>query len=1128
MKRTAALLLAALGLAGACPAADAAPGKASPALLADVVSRLHPPFVNGFASPVDGETIRYHSSNDFAREALLARASDGRSPIAWRSDPLPAGRRPLVLAWLAGVSTNLGPRRFTLSLNGEKWLHFSNPASAADARMTVSGPRGSTLTFVAERADVFGDLFGYMFLQLPAGLFPPGQPLELRIDGEAAGSRSWVMAFRHPLRAALRVRPLPVLTGPADAPRQSVQVAVEHYDAPCRADIRLHPGTSVSLPLPWGLTVTEFPVTETKKKETRRVTVRAAGRLLHEAALELRPVTRRRLVLLPHSHTDIGYSAHQEKVEADHLRYIDEALDLAERTAAYPPGAGFKWNIEVLWPLDAWLRRAAPAQRERLFAAVRDGRIGLNGLYANLLTGLCRPEELLQATALARRAGAAAGAPVTTAMLTDIPSYSAGLLPALALSGIRYFSSGPNYMPSLPDGGDRIGATLKTWGDRPVWWEPPSGRCRVLFWMAGRGYSWFHGLNAGPLPQAPAGAIYDYLDELERSAYPYDMVQVRYTIGGDNGPPDPQLPDFVRAWNDAHLSPRFEIATAAEMFAEFESRFGDGLPVVRGDLTPHWEDGAASTARELALNRQAAERLVQAATLFALLAPGRYRPDDFAAAWRQVVLFDEHTWGAADSVSAPDDPGVKAQWEYKRAIIEDGARRADALLEGALGPPATGAIHALDVVNTHSWPRTGLVFVPAGWALAGERVKDDAGRPCPAQRLGDGRLAVLVRGVRPFGARRLFFHRGAPHPPRDPGPAVADGERMTLSNGRVWLQVDPGSGDISRLIVDGVDYAGRPGLNGYRHVAGFDPATARTDGRARVTVGERGPLVASLVVDSEAPGLRSLRREVMLAGNHRLRVFIQNTLDVPQQRDKESVHFAFPFRLPGATLRVDSGWEKVSRGLDQLPGSCFDFFCVQRWASLEDEGGGVGMALVPLDAPLLETGAMTDETRHDGVRRWRERPADGETLYSYALNNYWHTNYKADQPGRVLLRYVLVPFMAGLPATAARAGAECSQPLQLRPAHGPRPPAAPLEVDSGDPATVLATSLTPCADGGGLLLRLQNAGDEPAPLTLRWLAGGRAAFRASDVNEARGPEIAFPRRMEPGEILTVRIERENP
>ncbi len=90
------------------------------------------------------------------------------------------------------------------------------------------------------------------------------------------------------------------------------------------------------------------------------------------------------------------------------------------------------------------------------------------------------------------------------------------------------------------------------------------------------------------------------------------------------------------------------------MMREFEQRYGDKMPEFRGDFTPYWEDGAGSSARETALNRDSAERLVQAETLFAMLRPAKYPAERFYDAWRNVMLYDEHTWGAHDSITDPD------------------------------------------------------------------------------------------------------------------------------------------------------------------------------------------------------------------------------------------------------------------------------------------------------------------------------------------------------------------------------------------------------------------------------------------------------------------------------------------
>ncbi len=50
---------------------------------------------------------------------------------------------------------------------------------------------------------------------------------------------------------------------------------------------------------------------------------------------------------------------------------------------------------------------------------------------------------------------------IDTAMISDVPGYTWGIVPVLAQSGIRYFSIGPNHC-------HRIGHTLAEWGDRPA------------------------------------------------------------------------------------------------------------------------------------------------------------------------------------------------------------------------------------------------------------------------------------------------------------------------------------------------------------------------------------------------------------------------------------------------------------------------------------------------------------------------------------------------------------------------------------------------------------------------------------------------------------------------------------
>ena len=83
-----------------------------------------------------------------------------------------------------------------------------------------------------------------------------------------------------------------------------------------------------------------------------------------------------------------------------------------------------------------------------------------------------------------------------------------------------------------------------------------------------------------------------------------------------------------------------------------EERYGKDFPVVRGDYMPYWEDGAASTSEATAICRDAKERLIHAETLWAISDPDRYvrQVDLFDSAWSDLLMYDEHTWGASKSV----------------------------------------------------------------------------------------------------------------------------------------------------------------------------------------------------------------------------------------------------------------------------------------------------------------------------------------------------------------------------------------------------------------------------------------------------------------------------------------------
>jgi hypothetical protein len=143
--------------------------------------------------------------------------------------------------------------------------------------------------------------------------------------------------------------------------------------------------------------------------------------------------------------------------------------------------------------------------------------------------------------------------------------------------------------------------------------------------------------------------------------------------------------------------------------------------------------------------------------------------------------------------------------------------------------------------------------------------------------------------------------------------------------------------------------------------------------------------------------------------------------------EPEAVLFRFPFALEAPQIRIDVPFGTLRPEADQVPGSCKNYFSVQRWVDLSDTRGGV--TLTTVDAPLIQLGEIrTDAT----VTGWLEKAEPSSTLYSYVMNNYWETNYRAAQEDEATFRYALRAHGAFDEAAAESFALEEARPLVVR------------------------------------------------------------------------------------------------
>ncbi|MFC1500015.1 hypothetical protein ACFL6T_03230 [Candidatus Zixiibacteriota bacterium] len=1108
-------------------------------------------YLNGYAASLTGDPFTYHSPHPDVGTSLLSRATDHLMEVAWETAPVPdvLSTPTAVFVWMCGIQR--GPpasHEFHLSIDGERAFTFTTLLDGTPEEWEIGNDRGARLGFRSVMTDRYDDLMGYMYLEVPRRSLTPGMPLVISVVGEQAGSNDWYMTFEHPVSQQVTLIPEPALVREEGDIHQLVRVDIEHLGQPSEAVITVDGREIGRLPVALGHQAlnTSLPAVEVPTDITVEVAI--AGYPTRERSFTLTPVEHREMYLLHHSHVDIGYTHVQDEVIEIQSENLEQAIELGRMTRDYPEGARFRWNSEVVWTIDEYLRRASPEEKEQLYEAIREGWIGIDALYANVLTGLCRPEELMRLFDTARNISHETGVTIDAAMIIDIPGYTWGLVPAMAQNGIRYFSIGTNT-------GHRIGSIIEELGDRPFWWEGPSGRERVLCWVAGRGYSWFHtGLGATAIRnRLQTGPLLSYLRELDDSGWPYEMVSFHYNIGSDNGPPDPELPDFVREWNERFVTPRLIISTTSEMMGEFERRYGDELPVMRGDLTGYWEDGAASSALETAMNRSSADRLVQAEALWAILSAqeiSRTPPgvelleisidekeffdaliEYISETWRNVLLYSEHTWGSWDSISDPESEFTRQQWEYKREYALEADRRSRLILDLFLGEslvPTSDDVEendprevtAMDIFNTSSWDRTGMITIPADIPRAGDRVNDEEGAFLPSQRLRNGDLAVLVFSVPAFGARRITFVPGEPGilPHLIPGGVEVDG--YTITDNQITFTIDGTTGTIASLLVEGiptdlVDRSHGPGLNDYLYVVGRSPTNPERNGLVEITVTDRGPLVGSIEITSDAPGLDRLTRTVRLVA--RLgRIEIIDTLEKSRVYDPEGVHLVFPFNIPEPVIRIDAAWGHYQPGSGQLTGSNRNFFPVQQWVDISNDEFGV--TWTSHDAPMMEIGEITTDPIAVG---WFDEVLPSATLLSYVMNNYWETNFRAYQEGPVTFRYAIQPHTGFDAGAARRFGIETDQPLIAVPVASDAPLVEPLLTINSD--AVVATSLSIASDGEGLLLRLFNTGEHPEYANLIFTTDSLADVYLSDLSGVRGRMLTEQPLIGPSGILTLYI-----
>jgi hypothetical protein len=728
-------------------------------------------------------------------------------------------------------------------------------------------------------------------------------------------------------------------------------------------------------------------------------------------------------------------------------------------------------------------------------------------MFANL-TPLLDSDQLVESFQLLRTLRQDYGFTIRHAMNCDVNGENWPLVDLLLDLGITGFTMAIN---------SHFGGPFRP-RPYPFLWEGPSGRRLPVFngWPYDKGWSVGIGRDADNLETTQWPRLRDYLESID---YPLPILLLQsFHPYGDNGSAFDFTP-FIDAWNAAGKSPRIVLATP-HMWWSAVDQYRDRLKAFRGDWTDYWNFGSISSAREQTTNRGSRVRLRAADALYALLnalppanevrqwsqrAFRLYRDP----AWQALNLWDEHTWGADIAIRAPGSEDTASQWYHKASYAYTARSLSLMLQRDALADFAHYVPRQRDddllVFNPLPWERTISGGVPLFvTAPRGKASDTTAGRQ--HQDREDWNTHVLPPTTVPglgyaVVSRDQLVDVSAP--------PTAHGN-VTVENHRYRVTFDRDKGGITSLFDKQLDWewvdttAGYP-LNGYVHEMVAETAAAwpraflfiqdwsapladipagwQTDWQAKRSMPSavvahhvfQTPLGTKIVQELAAPGCESRLVQQVFLPHFADWIECESAWDLGLDIHPQAQYILFPFNLPGATPRFDLGGQPVIPGQEQLPGVCRDYFTAQGWVDFAMTDRGVTVALP--DNPMVQLGDF-----HFGHFQ-QTFSLERALLLGWVTNNYWETNFRAHQPGRVTARYRLLPYGGGFDeARAHRFSQEAANAAPLV-QHLGEPSVQPTPLPAGGSllrlpdAPVLTLHVKRASSQPGLIVRLLNASD---------------------------------------------------
>lgn len=902
---------------------------------------------------------------------------------------------------------------------------------------------------------------------------------------------SW-FSYAADVSPTIETKVYPAVYKGKSGPTQRVWVTINHSGKPASATLRLENQTQ-KVKLADGKNRFYFDVPVVQAPTKMHFAVSGAHSFSQDIMVE--PARHWQMNMVQHTHTDIGYTRSQMEILAEHLRYIDYALDYCDATDDYPDAAKFRWTCEISWAVSEYLKCRPAEQIARLKQRVKEGRIELAAMYLNF--DELPDEQTLASSLYPIKQFREEGLKTELAMQDDVNGIGWCFSEYFADAGVKYLNMGTH------------GHRALICFDKPTvfWWESPSGKKMLAYRAEHYNQGNFFGIHTDDFEQFEERVL-TYLGELEAKNYPYDICAAQHSgYFTDNAPPSTKSCEMVKRWNEKYEWPKLRTAVATEFIKTVEKEYPDKIETIRGAWPDWWTDGFASGAREAAISRVTHSNIIanQAGLGFAKMLGARLPEginEDIDGINNALLFYDEHTFGHSESVRNPYGLETWEQRSLKQSYAWEAYRYTGLLGETTMGllqsfvPKANRP--SIAVFNTLNWTYSGIAKMYIDHELLPKekafRIVDISGNVIPAQpgeSRSDGTYWYLYcKDVPALGYAQYFIE-------------VSDNPRLeklyatTLEHTQVenqWYKIDfnPAKGTIRQLfdkdlkqnlLTENAEW--EMGEFIYEIIDSRHPMEQykapqflrRRPEKMRFERFEKGDIWDTYRFRGETVAGREPNNLMVefRVYNVEKKIEVVYRLRKKAVTDPEAVYIAFPYEVENGKIHLDVPGGNIEAGVDQIKGSSNDWYTVQNFATARNGNSQVVMG--SQEIPLMQFGAIN-------TGRYKAGAVPQTTnMYSWPMNNYWVTNFNADQMGELQWSYFITSSEDNSTAFATQFAWENRIPFLTRVLQAnedSKEQLAPASILKIVPENLLLVNMRPVEGENAVMLQLREINGKPA------------------------------------------------